>query len=140
MEVLDDHRTVAPELAALLRRLSKGLVVIGLVARGDKLPNDLDVWINVDGFVGGEPRLDAVRRVIAESGLEYDSPFPTCWSFPSRLYPGVMVELIGCPNVPASFTRVRRSARQSRVFGVELPVALPEHAGTATKGGRAISS
>ena len=133
MHQIIDHRVIHPSIVSLLKRLDKWVVVIGSVARGDKAPGDLDLWLNVDGLISGKPRYEVIKDIIGQSGLSFDSPFPTCWSFPSRWYPDVMVELIGCPNIPATFGTVRRLAQRRTVFGIDLPVALPKHAGTSTK-------
>lgn len=124
---------IHPEVADLIRKLGlSNLVVVGSVARKNKKPGDIDIWVNTDGFAAGEERIQRVRRIIRESGLQFSSPIPGAWTF---RYPDVMVELLGISNVGASFSSVRRQARFETIAGLKLPVARPEHAGVSGKDG-----
>lgn len=122
------------DVAALLRALRSDLIVIGSVARGNKPPGDLDIWINGDGFVRGEERYKRHQRLIRETGLAFVSNYPAHWAFDS--YPPMQVELIGIPNIGISFIALRRLSMEKDVGGVSLRVAPPEYAGVATKGSK----
>jgi len=119
-----------PSLIDLLGRLRNDLLVIGSVARGNKPPADIDIWLNCDGFVGGEPKYHRHCRIISESKLPFVSVFPMSWTFPADRFPPIQVELIGAPNIEVSFRQARRRANRFDIGGIELHVAAPEHAGT----------
>ena len=124
---------VNPGIAALLGLLQNDLVVIGSVARKDKVPSDLDIWIHCDGFIRGESRYDIYRKIIKDSKLRFHSIYPMSWSFSADDHPPTQVELIGTPNIDAPFAKVRKLARLENFGFIQLPVAPPEYAGTSTK-------
>jgi len=127
--------TLHPSLAALLQKLRRDLIVIGSVARGNKPPGDLDLWINCDGYAGSTERYQKQRAIIAASGLQFESVYPMHWGFYRDQYPPPMaVELIGTPTIGISFNALRHRSEEQNVGGVMLRVAPPQWAGTATKG------
>jgi hypothetical protein len=103
--------------------------VIGSVARRDRAPNDIDIWLNSDGWIGGTERYDRNRRIIRESGLRFDSLLPGNWSFSHLDYPPISVELMTPTDMQLSFPALRRRSTEHDVGGVQLRVAPPEFAG-----------
>ena len=124
---------IHPAVVSLLRKLRTDLIVIGSVARGNKPPGDLDLWINCDGYVGGEERYRRHQVTIKASRLRFESVFPTNWTFMHYDYPPLMVELIGTPNIDKTFAQVKRRSREEDISGVMLRIAPAEYAGASTK-------
>jgi hypothetical protein len=120
---------IHPKIADLLQLLRKDLIVIGSVARRDHPPNDIDIWLNSDGWIGDVERHERNRRVIRQSGLQFDSAFPGNWSFSHLEYPPISVELMTPTDIQVSFATVKRRSREFDVGGVWLRVAPPQLAG-----------
>lgn len=124
---------INPNIADLLRQLQKDLIVIGSVARRDRVPNDIDIWLNSDGWVGGIERYERNKHIIRESGLRFDSVFPGNWSFSALIYPPISIELMTPTNIRISFSALRRLSTECDVGGMQLHVAPPQYAGRKAK-------
>ncbi len=110
---------VSPMPQFLLRNRHK-LVVVGSVARTIRnpdfsLPKDIDLLCNLDSDIARK----SIAKDIKETGLKFESPFISCWTF--RDY-GWMVEILGIHHGP-SYLSVRRRAELMNIGGIELWVA-----------------